>query len=216
VNVVLWWVTPLIITAALARTDGADLNIAAFAIVEAVAWFITSPVGQLQYASIALVDCPESHARVRPMAASVAITMFLVLVVASLPAVRAPLLTLLYGAGPELLLVAGAALPVAAFYPILYGHRQYCQGLLIRAKHPRTVGVGAVLRVVSISLSAAFLLGSQGRHGALFGVSLAAGGLLIEGVFLERLSQRQALPSLRAGSAITEEAMSSGAEGGMA
>jgi O-antigen/teichoic acid export membrane protein len=217
VNVVLWWATPLIINAILARTQTPHLNIAAFAIVEAVAWFITSPVGQLQHASIALVDCPESHARVRPMAVSVAVTMFLVLVVASVAAVRVPILSLVYGgASPELLMAAGAAFPVAALYPLLYGHRQYYQGLFIRANHPTTVGAGAILRVLSIAIGAVLLLKTQGHHGALFGVALAVGGLGVEGIFLERLSHRQALPSLRALSTITQEAMSSSAEGGLA
>jgi hypothetical protein len=215
-NMVLWWSTPLIINVALARTEMADLNIAAFAIVEAMAWFITSPVGQLQHASIALVDCPESHARVRPLAVSVAVTMVVILAVAALPPVRAPVLSLIYGASPQLLLAAGAALPVAALYPLLYGHRQYYQGLFIRANHPTTVGIGAVLRVLFITGAAMLLLDSQGHHGPLFGVALAAAGLAVEGVFLGLLSRRQALPALRALSAVTEEVMSSATEGGMA
>ena len=70
--------------------------------------------------------------------------------------------------------------------------------------------------MLTITGGAALLLQTQGRHGALFGVALAVGGLVVEGVFLERLARRQALPSLAAVSAITEEAMSSPSEGGMA
>jgi len=215
VNVLLWWMTPLVVNAVLARTAQADLNIAGFAIVEAVAWFIASPVGQLQHASIALVDCPESHGKVRPMAGGVAVVVFGVLLLLSFPGIRGPLLGALYGSGTELLDAAGRALPLAALYPLLYGHRQYFQGLYIRANHPRLVGLGAVLRVSSIIVAALLLLKSQGHHGAVFGVGLAAGGLLVEGAFLELFSYRHVLPWLEEESSVAGEAMSS-AEGGMA
>jgi len=214
-NVLLWWMTPLVINAVLARTAQADLNISAFAIVEAIAWFVASPVGQLQHASIALVDCPDSHARVRPKAGGVALLVFALLLIVAVPGVREVVLQAVYGPGTALLVAAGAALPVATLYPLLYGHRQYYQGLYIRSNHPKLVGLGAVLRVTSIVVLALLLLDSQGHRGAVFGVGLAAAGLLVEGIFLERLSYRHVLPWLEEGSSITEEAMSS-AEGGMA
>ena len=39
-NVMLWWSTPLIITSVLARTPEPDCSLAAFTVVEAVAWFL--------------------------------------------------------------------------------------------------------------------------------------------------------------------------------
>ena len=91
-NVLLWWATPLIITAVLARTADPDRAIAAFAIVEAVAWFIAAPVGQMQHASIALVKCSETHRRVRRWGALVAFAMMALLLILSIPAVREPIL----------------------------------------------------------------------------------------------------------------------------
>ena len=44
-NVLLWWATPLIINAVLARTADPNPALAAFGVVEAVAWFIAAPVG---------------------------------------------------------------------------------------------------------------------------------------------------------------------------
>ena len=64
-NVFLWWATPLVINATLARTSDPAPALAAFAVVEAVAWFIAAPVGQLQHASIALVRCSDTHRRVQ-------------------------------------------------------------------------------------------------------------------------------------------------------
>ena len=196
-NVLLWWATPLIITAVLARTGDPDRAIAAFAVVEAVAWFIAAPVGQLQHASIALVKCSETHRRVGAWGALVAFAMMGVLLVLSIPSVREPILHFLFALEPGLIALAGPALPIAAAYPLLYGLRQYYQGLFVRSGRPVVVGAGAVLRVVSIVLAALFLRDAD-VGGAVLGVGLAVFGLTLEGLFLQRYAQRGVMPELRA------------------
>lgn len=196
-NVLLWWATPLIINAVLARTADPDTALAAFAVVEAVAWFIAAPVGQLQHASIALVRCSDSHRRVRSWGGLVAFSMLGVLLLISIPTVRGPLLRYLFALDPALIAVAGPALPIAAAYPLLYGIRQYFQGLFVRSGRPVVVGTGAVLRVVGI-LVAALIFHDAGVGGAVLGVALAVFGLGIEGLFLVRCSQRAVMPELRA------------------
>ena len=183
-NVLLWWSTPLLINVALARTATPELNISAFGIVEAVVWFLVSPVGQLQHASIALVNGVDSHRKVRGFAMVVALGTFVPLAILALPAVWSPTLSALYRPETSLLLNAGAALPLAVLYPFLYGHRQYYQGLFIRAACPGTVGLGAVLRIASIMAAATLLLSSHGDRGAVFGVSLVLFGLGVEGAYL--------------------------------
>ena len=196
-NVLLWWATPLIINAVLARTADPDPALAAFGVVEAMAWFIAAPVGQLQHASIALVDCSETHRRVRKWGAMVAFSMTAVLLVLSIPAVREPVLRYVFALDAGLVGLAGAALPIAAAYPLLYGIRQYYQGLFVRSGRTGVVGAGAVLRVTSIVAVALFVQGT-GLTGAVLGVALAVFGLTIEGVFLVRYSQREVIPELRA------------------
>ncbi len=196
-NVLLWWATPLIITAVLARTTDPDRAIAAFAIVEAVAWFIAAPVGQMQHASIALVKCSETHRRVRGWGALVAFAMMGLLLVLSIPALREPILRFLFALEAGLLGLAGPALPIAAAYPLLYGIRQYYQGLFVRSGRPGVVGTGAVLRVVSIVVAALFLRDAA-VGGAVLGVGLAVFGLTLEGLFLVQRAQRAVMPELRA------------------
>ena len=196
-NVLLWWSTPLIINAVLARTASPDTALAAFAVVEAVAWFIAAPVGQLQHASIALVSCSETHRRVQRWGGGVAFAMMGLLLVASIPAVREPTLAVLFALESELVAAAGAALPIAAAYPLLYGLRQYYQGLFVRSGRPVVVGWGAALRVASIVVAALFVRDAE-FGGAVLGVGRAVFGLLIEGVFLWRLSQREVMAELRA------------------
>ena len=153
-NVLLWWATPLIINAVLARTANPDTALAAFAVVEAVAWFIAAPVGQLQHASIALVKCSETHRRVCTWGAVVAFAMLGLLLLISIPSLREPLLGYLFALEADLIAVAGPALPIAAAYPLLYGIRQYYQGLFVRSGRPVMVGAGAVLRVTTILVAA--------------------------------------------------------------
>ncbi len=196
-NVLLWWATPLIITAVLARTADPDRAIAAFAVVEAVAWFIAAPVGQLQHASIALVKCSETHRRVRGWGALVAFAMLGLLLLLSIPALREPILRFVFALEEGLLGLAGPALPIAAAYPLLYGIRQYYQGLFVRSGRPVVVGTGALLRVVGIVV-AAFVVQDAAVGGAVLGVGLAVFGLTLEGVFLVRRAQGGVMAELRA------------------
>jgi hypothetical protein len=196
VNVVLWWSTPLIINSVLARTPEPDCSIAAFTVVEAVAWFLTAPVGQLQHASLALVDCRAAHRRVRIYAGGLAVAVTLFLGILAIPAIREAILWTGFRLDPSLLEPAGLAFPVAALYPVLYGHRQYYQGLFVRVGCTGLIGRGAVLRIVVILAAAPLLLGPMGANGARLGVTLAIVGLLAEAVFLEVMARLRALPRL--------------------
>lgn len=203
-NVLMWWATPLIIQVVLARTADPDRAIAAFGVVEAVAWFVAAPVGQLQHASIALVDCSEAHRRVRVWGGSLALAMTALLVILALPGVREPILGFFFAleSEPELLAVAAVALPLAAAYPILYAVRQYYQGLFVASGQTGVVAASAVLRIASILAAAILLLlagaGSESSRGALIGVALAVFGLVVEGVFLVRRCRRKVVPELKA------------------
>jgi hypothetical protein len=195
-NVMLWWSTPLIINSVLARTPEPDCSIAAFTVVEAVAWFLSAPVGQLQHAALAFVECRDTHRRVRTFAFGLAVTVTLLLGVLAVPAIREAILWTGFRLDPSLLEPAGLAFPVAALYPVLYGHRQYHQGLYVRAGCTGLVGRSAVLRIVVILAAAPLLLGLMGENGALLGVTLQALGLLAEAAFLEIMARREALPLL--------------------
>ncbi len=196
INVVLWWSTPLIINSVLARTPEPDCSIAAFTVVEAVAWFLTAPVGQLQHASLALVDCRAAHRRVRMYAGGLAVAVTLLLGILAFPAIREAILWTGFRLDPSLLEPAGLAFPVAALYPLLYGHRQYYQGMFVRAGCTGLVGRSAVLRIVVILAAAPLLLGPMGENGARLGVTLAVVGLFAEAVFLEIMARARALPLL--------------------
>jgi hypothetical protein len=197
-NVMLWWSTPLIITSVLARTPEPDCSIAAFTVVEAVAWFLSAPVGQLQHASLALVDCRRTHARIRMYAGALTAGVTLFLGILAIPAVRETILWTGFRLDPSLLEPAGLAFPVAALYPLLYGHRQYYQGLFVRADSTALVGRSAVLRIVVILAAAPLLLGPMGENGARLGVTLAVVGLFAEAVFLEVMARLKVLPLLEA------------------
>ena len=127
----------------------------------------------------------------------VAFSMTAVLLVLSIPAVREPVLRYVFALDAGLVGLAGAALPIAAAYPLLYGIRQYYQGLFVRSGRTMDVGAGAVLRVTSI-VAAALLVRDAGFTGAVLGVGLAVFGLAIEGFFLVRLARKDVMPELRA------------------
>lgn len=201
-NVLLWWATPLIVGSVLARTANPDPALAAFTVVEAAAWLVAAPVGQMQHAAIALVKCSDTHRRVRSWGVVVAAAAMSLLLVLSVPGVREPVFRLLFALEASLVALAGPALPLTAAYPVLYGLRQYYQGLFVRAGKTGFVGAGAVLRVASIGglAAGAFALGlgSDESLGAVLGVGLAVSGLVMEGAFLVVCCGGALMPELRA------------------
>ena len=195
-NVLLWWSTPLLINSVLARTPFPAEAIAAFVVVEAVAWFLAAPVGQFQFVSIGLVDCKRAHRTVQRWLLVVATAVAMLIAIVSMPVVRGTVLRALFGLDPGLLADIGAALPLAIAYPLLYGHRQYYQGLFTRSGRSDAVGWGAVLRVGTVLVVAVLGLGPMGNAGATLGVLAAVVGLVVEGVFLERVSHRRVMSTL--------------------
>ena len=196
VNVLLWWSTPLLINSVLARSPFPAEAIAAFVVVEAVAWFLTAPVGQFQHVSIGLVDCMRAHRAVQRWSLFLATAVALLVALVSIPLVRSAVLGAVFGLDSGLLSDIGAALPFAVAYPLLYGHRQYYQGLFTRSGRSDAVGWGAALRVAVVLSVAMFGLGPLGQAGATLGVLSVVVGLAVEGVFLERVSRKQVMSTL--------------------
>ena len=196
VNVLLWWTTPLLINSVLARSPFPAEAIAAFVVVEGVAWFLAAPVGQYQHVSIGLVDCRQTHRAVQRWALVLAGAMTLLAALLAMPLVWPAVLGAVFGLDSGLLSDIGAALPFAATYPLLYGHRQYFQGLFTRCGRSDAVGWGAALRVATVLIVVVAGLGPLGHAGATLGVLASAVGLAVEGLFLERMSRKQVMPML--------------------
>jgi len=131
------------------------------------------------------------------------------LAVIATPVVRMALLSAAFELDAGLLADIGAALPLAVSYPLLYGHRQYYQGLFIRCGRSDAVGWGAALRVVTVMIVAVVGLGPLGYAGATLGVLAAAVGLAVEGLFLERVSHKQVMMTLPESRLVRREALSS-------
>jgi hypothetical protein len=199
VNVLLWWSTPLFLNAVLARTAFPAEAIAAFVVVEAVAWFLAAPVGQLQQVGIALVDCRQAHRAALRWGLLLALAVAGAMALISLPWVRVPLLAVVFGLDPGLVADVGAALPIAVAYPLLYGHRQYYQGLFVACGRPDAVGWGALLRIVTVVAVAGAMLDRLGQQGAVLAVSAAVAGLAAEALYLERMARRHVMPGLPIG-----------------
>jgi hypothetical protein len=89
------------------------------------------------------------------------------------------------------------AFPLTVAYPLLYGHRQYHQGLFVRVGHTGPVGRGAALRILVILVGGVALLRPLGAGRARFGVGLAVAGLFAEDAYLTLMCKRHALPRLR-------------------
>ena len=142
VNELLWWSTPVLINSVLARSPFPAEAIAAFVVVEGVAWFLAAPVGQYQHVSIGLVDCKHAHRTLQRWSYLLATAVALLIAAVSIPQVRRAALGAVFGLDAGLLTDIGAALPLAVAYPLLYGHRQYLPGTVHSERPPRCGRVG--------------------------------------------------------------------------
>jgi hypothetical protein len=209
-NVLLWWITPLLIDSVLARSRFPAEAIAAFVVVEAVAWFLAAPVGQYQHVSIGLVDCRDAHRVIQRWCLVLAAAVALLVALVSVPLVSRTVLAAAFRLDSGLLSDIGAALPFTVAYPLLYGHRQYYQGLFTRCGRSDAVGWGAVLRVATVLAVAVAGLETFGDAGATLGVLAQAVGLAVEGLFLERVSHRQVMSLLPKSRRARHEVLSRG------
>jgi O-antigen/teichoic acid export membrane protein len=132
----------------------------------------------------------------------------LVILLVSIPPVRRSILGAVFGLDSGLLADIGEALPFAVMYPLLYGHRQYYQGLFTRSGRSDAVGWGAALRVATVLIVAITGLGPLGHAGATLGVLSAVVGLSVEAVFLERVSHRQVIAMLPESRPVQHEVLS--------
>ncbi|MGB7220101.1 MAG: hypothetical protein WBD07_14990 [Vicinamibacterales bacterium] len=210
VNVLLWWATPLLIDSVLARSPFPAEAIAAFVVVEAVAWFLAAPVGQYQHLSIGLVDCQDAHRSVQRWSLVLAAGVALCVALVSISPVSRVILGVIFKLDSGLLSDIGAALPFTVAYPLLYGHRQYYQGLFTRCGRSDAVGWGAALRVTVVLVVAVAGLRPLGDAGATLGVLASAVGLVVEGIFLERVSRRHVMSLLPESRRTPHEALSGG------
>ena len=174
-----------IFTAFVARLPESEVHLAAYgSLVFPIALLVEAPVIMLLAASTALCVDRPSTARVHRfmMLSGAALTLIhLVLCVTPLYGFVA---RSLLGVPPEVVGPARLGLTIMLPWTWAIAHRRFHQGLLIRAERSREIGLGTLVRVLTLTLTLAVAAGTTRWPGIAVGTTGVALAVCVEAVFV--------------------------------
>jgi hypothetical protein len=103
----------------------------------------------------------------------------------------------LMGLPPEVARLVHVATVILVPWPAAIGYRRFYQGIMVRHGQARRVAYGTVLRLATMSATAAALALASPLHGASIGAAALAAGVVVEAV-ASRVMARRALAALPA------------------
>ena len=206
-STILWFWLPLAATwlmmaaegpyvaAIIARMPEAAFNLAAYGVAFSLAWLVESPIMMLLTAANSLVSDRPSFLALRRFTYRMNAAVTAVMLVGILPPVFDVVTGTLMGLPPGIARLVHVATAILVPWPAAIGYRRFYQGVLVRHGLARRVAYGTVLRLTSMSLTAAVLALASPLHGASIGASALVTGVLVEAV-ASRLMARRVIASL--------------------
>lgn len=191
------------IAAIVARMPEAARSLAAFGVATALAWLIESPIMMLLSASAALVRDRASYFALRRFANLLNVLVTLGMVILALPPVFAFIVERLMGLPHDIARHAHIATAAMIFWPAAIGYRRFYQGILVRHHLTRRVAYGTIVRLVTMSITAALFAFVLRLPGALVGALALVSGVICE-AFASRWMARPIVRSIVAGDAVVE------------
>jgi len=191
------------IAAIVARMPEAARSLAAFGVALSLAWLIESPIMMLLSASAALVRDRASYVALRRFAHILNAVVTLGMVVLALPAVFPFVAERMMGLPHDIARLAHLATAAMIFWPAAIGYRRFYQGILVRHHLTRRVAYGTIVRLVTMSASAAVFAFAFRMPGALVGALSLLTGVVCE-AFASRWMARHIVRTIVAGDAVAE------------
>ncbi len=185
------------VAAIIARMPDAAYNLAAYGVAFSLAWLVESPIMMLLTASNALVSDRPSFLALRRFTYRMNALVTGAMILAVLPAVFGVVTGSLMGLPPEVARLVHVATVILVPWPAAIGYRRFYQGIMVRHGQARRVAYGTVLRLATMSATAAALALASPLHGASIGAAALAAGVVVEAV-ASRVMARRALAALPA------------------
>jgi hypothetical protein len=214
-STILWFWLPLAATwlmmsaegpyvaAIIARMPAAAFNLAAYGVAFSLAWLVESPIMMLLTAANSLVSGRPSFLALRTFTFRLNALVTAAMLVGILPPVFRFVTGTLMGLPPEVARLVHVATAILVPWPAAIGYRRFYQGVMVRHGLARRVAYGTVLRLTSMSATAAALAVFSPLHGASIGAAALATGVLVEAAASRLMAQRAiaALPDEDGGGA---------------
>jgi hypothetical protein len=166
------------IAAIVARMPAAAHSLAAYGVATALAWLIESPIMMLLSASTALVHGRESYLALRRFAFLLNALVTLGMIVLALPPVFRFVGERMIGLPPEIAQLAHLSTIILIPWPAAIGYRRFYQGILVRHHLTRRVAYGTVVRLSTMSITAAVLVFTATLPGAVIGAWAMLAGVV--------------------------------------
>ena len=168
------------VAAIVARMPDAARALAAFGVAISLAWLIESPIMMLLSASAALVRDRASYLALRRFSNTLNALVTLGMIVLALPPVFDFVAERLIGLPHDIAQATHVATTAMILWPAAIGYRRFYQGMLVRHHLTRRVAYGTVVRLTTMSITAALLAFAFDVQGALVGALALLAGVLCE------------------------------------
>ncbi|HYI07497.1 MAG TPA: hypothetical protein VEK57_00375 [Thermoanaerobaculia bacterium] len=191
------------IAAIVARMPEAARGLAAFGVALSLAWLIESPIMMLLSASAALVRDRASYLALRRFAHVLNAVVTLGMVILSFPPVFRVIAERMIGLPHDISQLAHVATVAMIPWPAAIGYRRFYQGILVRHHLTRRVAYGTIIRLTTMSVTAALLAFGLRLPGALVGALAMVAGVVFE-AFASRWMARHIVRSIVDSDAVAE------------
>jgi hypothetical protein len=191
------------VAAIVARMPEAARGLAAFGVATSLAWLIESPIMMLLSASAALVRDRASYVALRRFAHLLNAMVTIGMIVLAVPPVFDFVAERVIGLPHDIARDAHIATTAMIFWPAAIGYRRFYQGILVRHHLTRRVAYGTIVRLVTMSITAALLAFVFELPGALVGALALLAGVVLE-AFASRLMARHIVRSIVEGDVVAE------------
>jgi hypothetical protein len=168
------------VAAIIARLADPTRNLAAYGVAFSFAFMAEAPIIMMMTAANALVADHQSLIALRRFAFALNGILTVVMAIGLLPPVFRFVTDHLIGLPPDIAHLTHVATSFLLFWPAAIGYRRFYQGILVRHHLPRRVAYGTIVRLVTMSVTAATLAMTTGLPGACVGSLALAGGVLAE------------------------------------
>ncbi len=183
------------IAAIVARMPEAAHSLAAFGVATSLAWLIESPIMMLLSASAALVRDRASYFALRRFANILNALVTVGMAILALPPVFTFVAERMIGLPHDIARLTHMATAAMIFWPGAIGYRRFYQGILVRHHLTRRVAYGTIVRLVTMSITAAVLAFAFHLPGALVGALALLSGVVFE-AFASRWMARHIVRSI--------------------
>jgi len=171
-----------LLTSLIARLDDPKHNLAAYGVATAIAMIIESPIIMMLSASIALVRDSASYHALRGFIIKLNIMVTVGMLLTLIPPIFNFIAFTLLNLSPEVGELMYGCLAAMVLWPAAIGFRRFWQGLLIRAHQTRKVAIGTVVRLLTMFLSAMFMVNYTTLHGTYIGGIALTVGVICESI----------------------------------